>query len=74
MGRGIAWLDTGTTKGLLDASNFVYAIQSREGLYIACLEEIAYKKGYISKEELLNLSKSLLKTDYGKYIEKLCKN
>ena len=74
MGRGIAWLDTGTTKGLLDASNFVYAIQSREGLYIACLEEIAYKKGYISKEDLLNLSKSLLKTDYGKYIEKLCKN
>ena len=74
MGRGIAWLDTGTTKGLLDASNFVYAIQSREGLYIACLEEIAYKKGYISKEELLNLSKPLLKTDYGKYIEKLCKN
>lgn len=74
MGRGIAWLDTGTTKGLLDASNFVYAIQSREGLYIACLEEIAYKKGYISKEELLSLSKPLLKTDYGKYIEKLCKN
>ena len=74
MGRGTAWLDTGTTKGLLDASNFVYAIQSREGLYIACLEEIAYKKGYISKEDLLNLSKPLLKTDYGKYIEKLCKN
>lgn len=74
MGRGIAWLDTGTTKGLLDASNFVYAIQSREGLYIACLEEIAYKKGYISKEDLLSLSKPLLKTDYGKYIEKLCKN
>lgn len=74
MGRGIAWLDTGTTKGLLDASNFVYAIQSREGLYIACLEEIAYKKGYISKEDLLSLSKPLLKTDYGKYIEKLSKN
>lgn len=74
MGRGIAWLDTGTTKGLLDASNFVYAIQSREGLYIACLEEIAYTKGYISKEELLSLSKPLLKTDYGKYIEKLSKN
>lgn len=74
MGKGIAWLDTGTTKGLLDASNFVYAIQSREGIYIACLEEIAYKKGYISKEDLLSLSKPLLKTDYGKYIEKLCKN
>ena len=70
MGRGIAWLDTGTTKGILDAGNFVYAIQSRQGLYIACLEEIAYKNGYISKEDLLILSKSLLKTDYGKYIEK----
>lgn len=70
MGRGIAWLDTGTTKEILDAANFVYAIQSRQGLYIACLEEIAYKNGYISKEDLLILSKSLLKTDYGKYIEK----
>lgn len=74
LGRGLAWLDTGTTKGLLDASNFVYAIQSRQDLCIACLEEIAYKKGYISKEELINLSKPLLKTDYGKYIEKLYKN
>lgn len=71
MGRGIAWLDTGTTKGILDAANFVYAIQSRQGLYIACLEEIAYKNGYISKEDLLILSKFLLKTDYGKYIEKI---
>ena len=71
MGRGIAWLDTGTTKGLLDAANFVYAIQSRQGLYIACLEEIAYKNGYISKEDLLILSKFLSKTDYGKYIEKI---
>lgn len=71
MGRGIAWLDTGTTKGLLDAANFVYAIQSRQGLYIACLEEIAYKNGYISKEDLLILAKSLSKTDYGKYIEKI---
>lgn len=74
MGRGIAWLDTGTTKGLLDAANFVYAIQSRQGLYIACLEEIAYKNGYISKEDLLILSKFLSKTDYGKYIEKIALN
>lgn len=74
MGRGIAWLDTGTTKGLLDASNFVYAIQSRQGLYIACLEEIAYTKGWISKTNLMKLSKSLSKTDYGKYLEKLSKN
>jgi len=71
MGRGIAWLDTGTAKGLLDAANFVYAIQSRQGLYIACLEEIAYKNGYISKEDLLILSKFLSKTDYGKYLEKI---
>lgn len=71
MGRGIAWLDTGTTKGLIDASNFVYSIQSRQGLYIACLEEIAYNKGYITKEHLLNLSKPLIKTDYGKYLENL---
>ena len=71
MGRGIAWLDTGTTKGLLDAANFVYAIQSRQGLYIACLEEIAYKNGYISKKDLLILSKFLSKTDYGKYLEKI---
>jgi len=74
MGRGIAWLDTGTTKGLIDASNFVYSIQSRQGLYIACLEEIAYNKGYISKEHLLNLSRPLIKTDYGKYLENLARN
>lgn len=74
MGRGIAWLDTGTTKGLINASNFVYSIQSRQGLYIACLEEIAYNKGYISKEHLLNLSRPLINTDYGKYLENLARN
>lgn len=74
MGRGIAWLDTGTTKGLIDAANFVHSIQSRQGLYIACLEEIAYKKGYISKEHLLNLSKPLIKTDYGMYLKNLANN
>lgn len=68
LGRGMAWLDTGTHIGLLEASNFVEAIQKRQGLYIACLEEISYNKGYISKEKLLNSAKSLYKTDYGKYL------
>ena len=67
-GRGMAWLDTGTHKGLLDASNYVEAVQTRQGLYIACLEEIAYRKKYISKEQLLELAKPLMKTDYGKYL------
>lgn len=74
MGRGIAWLDTGTTNGLLEASNFVHTVESRQGLYIACLEEIAYSKKWITKEELLNLSKNLLKTDYGKYLERIAKS
>ena len=70
-GRGMAWLDTGTHKGLLDASNYVEAVQTRQGLYIACLEEIAYRKGYISKDQLLELAKPLMKTDYGKYLVKV---
>ncbi|WP_099190524.1 glucose-1-phosphate thymidylyltransferase RfbA [Tepidibacter mesophilus] len=68
-GRGMAWLDTGTHSGLLEASNFVEAVQKRQGLYIACLEEIGYRMGYIDKDKLLELSKSLVKTDYGKYLE-----
>ena len=70
-GRGMAWLDTGTHRGLLDASNYVEAVQTRQGLYVACLEEIAYRKGYISKEQLLELSKPLLKTEYGQYLVKI---
>ena len=70
-GRGMAWLDTGTHKGLLDASNYVEAVQTRQGLYIACLEEIAYRKGYIDRERLLELAKPLMKTDYGKYLVKI---
>jgi glucose-1-phosphate thymidylyltransferase len=67
-GRGMAWLDTGTHRGLLDAANFVEAIQTRQGLYVACLEEIAYRKGYISREKLLELAEPLMKTEYGKYL------
>ncbi|CEQ31474.1 glucose-1-phosphate thymidylyltransferase [[Clostridium] sordellii] len=72
-GRGMAWLDTGTHKGLLEASNFVEAVQTRQGLYVACLEEIAYRKGYINKAQLLELAKPLMKTDYGKYLVKVSK-
>ena len=72
-GRGMAWLDTGTHRGLLEASNFVEAIQTRQGLYVACLEEIAYRKGYISKEKLLELAKPLMKTEYGQYLLKVSK-
>lgn len=67
-GRGMAWLDTGTHRGLLEAANFVEAIQTRQGLYIACLEEIAYRKGYINRESLIELAHPLLKTEYGKYL------
>ena len=68
LGRGFAWLDTGTHKNLLQASNFIEAIQERQGNYIACIEEIAYKNGWISEEEVLKLAEPLLKTDYGKYL------
>ncbi|SET21983.1 Glucose-1-phosphate thymidylyltransferase [Natronincola peptidivorans] len=70
-GRGMAWLDTGTHSGLLEASNFVEAIQKRQGLYIACIEEIAYRKGYTTKKELLKTAKELEKTDYGQYLYSL---
>lgn len=67
-GRGLAWLDTGTHESLLEASNFVEAVQKRQGLYIACIEEIAFRKGYINRDQLVRLAEPLLKTDYGQYL------
>ena len=67
-GRGMAWLDTGTPTGLLNAANFVEAVQTRQGLYIACIEEIAYSKGYIDDNQLLKLADPLKKVNYGRYI------
>lgn len=71
LGRGMAWLDTGTPRGLLNAASYVEAVQTRQGLYVACIEEIAYRKGYITKEALLKLAQPLLKTEYGKYLVKI---
>ncbi len=68
LGRGFAWLDTGNHDMLLDAADFVSAFQKRQGLYISCIEEIAYRKGYIDKEQLIRLAQPLLKTEYGKYL------
>ena len=71
LGRGLAWLDTGTHDGLLNAANFVEAIQKRQGLYIACVEEIAFRNGWIDDDELLNLADDLIKTDYGQYLNNI---
>ena len=74
LGRGMAWLDTGTFDGLLEASNFVKTIQTRQGIMIACLEEIAYNKSWIDDRQLLERSKSLEKISYGEYLLSLLKN
>ena len=71
LGRGFAWLDTGTHESLMDASNFVYTIEKRQGLKVACLEDIAYRKGWVNKADLQELVKPLAKTGYGQYIQKL---
>jgi glucose-1-phosphate thymidylyltransferase len=68
LGRGMAWLDTGTHVSMLQASNFVEAVQDTQGTYIACLEEIAYRQGWISSQKVIELSKPLMKTGYGKYL------
>ncbi len=73
LGRGMAWLDTGTYDGLLEASNFIATIEKRQGLYVSCIEEIAYANGWLSKEELLALAKGY-KTDYGRYLEFIAEN
>jgi len=70
-GRGMAWFDTGTHRNLLDAANFVEAIQTRQGLYIACIEEIAYRNKWIDEEQVKTLAKPLMKTEYGKYLMSL---
>ncbi len=68
LGRGFAWLDTGNHDSLLDAADFVAAFQKRQGLYISCIEEIAFKRGFITKEQLMALAEPLMKTNYGKYL------
>ena len=71
LGRGFAWLDTGTHESLMDASNFVHTIEKRQGLKVACLEEIAYHKDWLTKADLQKLVKPLIKTGYGQYIQRL---
>ena len=68
MGRGMAWLDTGTHESLLQASNYIHTIEKRQGLKISCVEEIAYKMGYISRDRLLSLARELEKSGYGEYL------
>jgi glucose-1-phosphate thymidylyltransferase len=71
MGRGYAWLDTGTHESLLEASNFIQTVEHRQGLKVACLEEIAFFKGYITKEQLINLAEPLMKNAYGQYLMRI---
>jgi len=71
MGRGMAWLDTGTHESLIQASNFIATIEQRQGLKVACLEEIAYRKGWISKDQVIELAEPLKKNQYGQYLLKM---
>lgn len=73
-GRGMAWFDTGTHRSMLAAANFVEAIQTRQGLYIACLEEISYRNGFISKDQLLQQAQRLKSTEYGQYLYQIAEN
>jgi glucose-1-phosphate thymidylyltransferase len=74
LGRGMAWLDTGSHDFLLEASNFVAAIQKRQGLYVSCIEEVAYRMGWIKQNQLLKLAEPLLSTEYGKYLIRIAQN
>lgn len=74
LGRGVAWLDTGTHKSLMQASNFIEAIEQRQGLRVACIDEIAYKMGYISKEQVEELARTLIKNNYGQYLLEMLKH
>jgi glucose-1-phosphate thymidylyltransferase len=71
LGRGFAWLDTGTHDSLLQASNFIATIEQRQGLKVSCIEEIAFKKGFISREQLIELAEPLSKNQYGEYLMRL---
>ena len=68
MGRGMAWLDTGTPEGMLQASQFVATVQNRQGFYISCIEEIAWRRGWINDQQLLAIGTELKMTDYGQYL------
>ena len=74
LGRGMAWLDTGTPEGMLKAAEYVETVQSRQGFYIACLEEIAWRRGFINKDQLRKVGENLKMTDYGEYILSLTEN
>jgi len=74
LGRGMAWLDTGTHESLLQAANFIQTIEDRQGLKVSCIEEIAYKRGYITKEQLLELARPLSKNQYGQYLVKIAED
>jgi len=71
LGRGMAWLDTGTQEALLQASNFIQAIEQRQGLKVACPEEVAFKMGYITADDVLRLARAMKKTEYGEYLERM---
>jgi glucose-1-phosphate thymidylyltransferase len=74
LGRGMAWLDTGTPKGMLKAAQFVEVVQSRQGFYVSCIEEIAWRRGFISTEQLIDIADKKENSDYARYLKKLCGN
>ena len=74
LGRGMAWLDTGTPQGMLNAAQYVEAVQSRQGFYISCIEEIAWRRGFITTDQLRSIGKSLKNTEYGEYLISITEN